>query len=264
MNFRRLEPTWAAKHWVESYWIIESVDNAILDQKIIPDGYPEMIFHFADQYCINISGSWENQTFSLLAGQIKQHFYLRNTGRVSILGVKLQPHTLAQLFQFEMSSITDKVVPLDSVGIESLNGLEIEVRASHKMDERLTIVNRFFEPFPFVGLPIKKAIDSILETKGNVTVEQLCQMMDMSERQTERHFQKFVGLSPKFYCRIIRFNAIFQLLSQRDPSWAELAYEAGFADQSHFIRNFKAFTGEGPSDYGFDEKTLANFFLKKG
>jgi len=117
MNFRRVEPTDGAKHWVESYWIIESDDNAIHDQKIIPDGYPEIIFHFADQYRINISGSWEDQAFSLLAGQIKQHFYLRNTGRVSILGVKLQPHTFMQLFKFEMSSITDKVVSLDVVDI---------------------------------------------------------------------------------------------------------------------------------------------------
>jgi AraC-like DNA-binding protein len=264
MNFRRVEPTGAAKHWVESYWIIESDDNVPDDQKIIPDGYPELIFHFADQYRINISGLWETQAFSLLAGQIRQCFYLQNTGRVSILGIKLQPYALTQLFQLDMSLVTDKVVPLDAAEIQTLTDLDERIRASHEMDERVAIVNKFFELFPDLELPIQKAINVISETKGGITVEKLSEAMAVSERQVERLFQKFIGLSPKFYCRIIRFNAIFQLLSQRDPSWAELAYEAGFADQSHFIRNFKAFTGEGPSDYGFDEKTLANFFLKKG
>jgi AraC-like DNA-binding protein len=264
MNFRRVEPTGAAKHWVDSYWIIESDDNAPHDQKIIPDGYPEIILHFADRYRINISGSWEDQDFSLLAGQIKQHFYLRNTGCVSILGIKLQPYALTQLFQLDMSLVTDKVVPLDAVKIQPLTDLDKRIRVAHEMDERVAIVNKFFESFSFAVFPIQKAINSILETKGGITVEKLSEEMAVSERQTERLFKKIIGLSPKFYCRIIRFNAIFQLLSQRDPSWAELAYEAGFADQSHFIRNFKAFTGEGPSDYGFDEKTLANFFLKKG
>jgi AraC-like DNA-binding protein len=48
-----------------------------------------------------------------------------------------------------------------------------------------------------------------------------------------------------------------------DPSWMDLTYEAGFADQSHFIRNFKSFTGEDPTGYSFGEKNMANFFMQK-
>jgi AraC-like DNA-binding protein len=263
MNFKRFEPQGIAAQWVESYWVIESDDRTPHEQKIIPDGYPEIIFHFGDPYRINISGRWEQQALSLAAGQIRQHFYLQNTGRVCILGIKLQPYTLAQLFQVDMSSLTDAVLPLQELAIAQLVQLEKEIMQGRDMDERVTIANQFFSSFELVSNAVADGVAWIFKTKGNGTVENLCEVMRVSERQTERLFQKHIGLSPKFYCRIIRFNAIFNLLTQRDPGWAELAYEAGFADQSHFIRNFKAFTGEEPSAYGFDEQSLANFFLRK-
>jgi transcriptional regulator GlxA family with amidase domain len=96
-----------------------------------------------------------------------------------------------------------------------------------------------------------------------ITVAEITAIAGVGERHLERLFKQYIGLSPKFFTRIIRFSTIFQLIEQQDPSWAGLAYETGYFDQSHFIRNFKAFTGEDPSRYGFDEKNMANFFLKK-
>jgi AraC-like DNA-binding protein len=264
MSFRRLEPHGNATRWVESYWIVENQDPTPHEQKIIPDGFPEIIFHFGDPYQINMSGRWEAQALSLVAGQIRQHFYLQNTGLSNILGIKLQPPALHQLFQIDMSDLTDRVLTLDQLKIPKLMDLESQVRQAQDADERIQVSNTFFSTFPNTPNTVFAGIDWIFKTRGTGSVLELSQVMGVSERQAERLFQKWIGLSPKFYCRIIRFNAIFQLLSKRQPGWAELAYEAGFADQPHFIRNFKAFTGDEPSGYGFDEQSLANFFLKKG
>ena len=96
-----------------------------------------------------------------------------------------------------------------------------------------------------------------------VTVAVMATAAGVSERQLERLFKKYIGLSPKYYARIIRFNYIFKLIHLKNTSWAEVVYQSGFYDQSHFIRNFKAFTGEDPSSYYFEEKNMANFFLNK-
>jgi AraC-like DNA-binding protein len=263
MNFKRIVPEGIATQWVESFWIVENNDPVPHDQKIIPDGFPEIIFHFGDPYRININGAWEPQTHSLVAGQIRQHFYLQNTGLATIFGIKLQPATLGQLFQFDMNGLTERVLPLDQLMIPQLNELKSDMLQANDMPDRLTAANNFFSTFSEPKNSVFAGVDWIFKTRGTGTIQELSEVMAVSERQVERLFQKFIGLSPKFYCRIIRFNAIFQLLSQGEPGWAELAYEAGFADQSHFIRNFKAFTGEEPSAYGFDEQSLANFFLKK-
>lgn len=111
--------------------------------------------------------------------------------------------------------------------------------------------------------PIKQQLDLIFSTNGMLTVAEMATAAGISERQLERLFKKYIGLSPKYYARIIRFNYIFELIKSKQHTWAEVVYQSGYYDQSHFIRNFKAFTGEDPSSYYFEEKNMANFFLNK-
>jgi AraC-like DNA-binding protein len=261
MIFRRIDPSPQNKAWIECYWIIENDDPKPISQKIIPDGFPEIIFHFADPYRINLGAGWEMQSASLLAGQISRHFYLENTGKASMLGIKLKPATLTYLFGMDMEWITDKVIGLP----DSLLDLESVIRYANDFDNRVQGINRYFEKFNEAAInnAIDQALIKIFESRGMAKINDVAADAGFSERQLERQFKKHIGLSPKFYSRVIRFSSIFQLHEQGDPSWLDLAYEAGYADQSHFIRNFKAFTGDDPTSYGFDEKNMANFFLKK-
>ena len=56
---------------------------------------------------------------------------------------------------------------------------------------------------------------------------------------------------------------VFDMMHKPDTTWSDVVHASGYYDQSHFIRNFKAFTGEGPGGYLFSSPNLANFFLKK-
>jgi AraC-like DNA-binding protein len=261
MYFKRINPTPENSRWIECFWIIENDDVTPVIQKIIPDGFPEIIFHFGDPYRINLNDAWEIQTNSLLAGQISKYFFLENTGKSSMLGIKLKPAALASIIGIDMETLTDKVYALP----RPLMDLGTAISNAGNFEDRISAANQYFAEFKDHELnrPIDKALKMIFETKGLVTVTEMANAVGLSERQLERLFKKHVGLSPKFYCRIIRFRSIFQLHEQGDPSWLDLAYEAGYADQSHFIRNFKAFTGDDPTSYGFDEKNMANFFMKK-
>ena len=108
-----------------------------------------------------------------------------------------------------------------------------------------------------------KSSRQFFNTHGTITIEEIQKQFFITERQVQRLFQKYIGLSPKFYCRIIRFNYIFQLLKEKPLSWLDVTHLSGYFDQSHFIRDFKAFTGEEPSNYFFDAPDMANFFLKR-
>lgn len=247
MEFRRVEPTGAAARAVECYWYAKDGDAKLVKQKIIPDGFAEIIFHFGDPYRIDLDGRWKRQGRRLLAGQITKFFFLENTGASDMLGIKLKPTAPAHLFGVSMKSIVDKVVnfetPIDTDNIDQY-------------------FNELCKDYP-VDHPADKAVDIIFSKKGMVTVASICKELSISERYLQQLFQKYIGLSPKFFARVVRFSYIFQLIKENDPDWAQVVYEAGYYDQSHFIRNFKAFTGEDPSHYIFAEKTLANFFMKK-
>jgi AraC-like DNA-binding protein len=265
MKFQRIDPSSKASLAVECYWIVEDDDVTPVKQKIIPDGFTEMIFHFGDHYRIQLNNKWSKQGKSLLAAQIKGHFYLENSGRTEILGIKLKPSAITHLFGVPMKSTTDTVVELRKALGRKASPLEKALREADGA-HRAAIANDIFEKLCFnypASHPVDQALQMIFARKGMIAVADICKELSVSERYVEKLFQNYVGLSPKFFARIIRFSHIFQLIKDKDPDWAAVVFEAGYYDQSHFIRNFKAFTGEDPSEYIFAEKTLANFFMKK-
>jgi len=267
MIFKRITPSKDLNRIIDCYWIVENEETTPRTQKIIPDGFCEIIFHYKDPYRICLNGGWELQTQSLLAGQLRQYFFLENTGASGMIGIKLQPTALTHLFQLDMHTLTGQVANLPAVLGKRLAPLEQTLRGTSDHEKMIQILDDHFTRLAadITDTPsaVDEAINLIFAQKGMITVGDITARLHVSERHLERLFAKYIGLSPKFYARIIRFSAIFQLIQQENPGWIALACEAGFYDQSHFIRNFKAFTGEDPSQYGFDEKNMANFFLKK-
>jgi AraC-like DNA-binding protein len=268
MIFKRISPSVFIEDFIECYWILEDDNTTSIKQKIIPDGFPEIIFHYGDPYKISISGKWEIQTNFLLAGQITKYFYLENTGTTGTFGIKLKPSAIARLFHLSMKDYNDKVVSLNNTNNSELNGIKYILSSGHNHDEIIFLLNSFFEELIAEKKPISPPIDDavkfIFKKNGLVTVAELCSVAYLGERQLLNQFSRYVGLSPKLYARVIRLNYIFQLVRENKEKWSSLAYEAAFFDQSHFIKDFKKFTGENPGKYLFEEKNMANFFLMPG
>ncbi|MBY0543661.1 MAG: hypothetical protein K2P75_09670, partial [Sphingobacteriaceae bacterium] len=80
MEFTRISPHPALAELIECYWMMYSDETMPIVEKIIPDGFTELIFNYRDVYQSQISGNWSLQTPNLLAGQLRSFFYLKNTG----------------------------------------------------------------------------------------------------------------------------------------------------------------------------------------
>jgi AraC-like DNA-binding protein len=266
VTFLQFDPAKTLSHFIECYWLVDNDDAYPSVQKIIPDGFTEIIVHYRDPYEELVNGKWQLQSRQLLAGQIKKHFYLRNTGRSGVLGIKFKPAALAHLLGIHMKSFTGKVVPLSDVNSPFIPAVQAVLAGVSGADFDIRKLDTFFEELvaKVNARPNKvdEAVKLIVKSNGTITVAELCQNVFTSERLLQMLFQQYIGLSPKFYSRIVRFNYVFELLKQGNPTWCDVTYHSGFYDQSHFIRNFKSFTGEDPSDYGFDTPNMANFFLK--
>src|ERR1700759_4543736 len=124
MGFNRFKPHPDLTSFIECYWVVRDDDHATKREKIIPDGFTELIFHFGDTYRTNINGEWVEHSKYLLAGQISSCFFLENTGRSGIAAIKFKPTALTQLFGIEMITYTDKVVDLDSIAIPGMTCLK--------------------------------------------------------------------------------------------------------------------------------------------
>jgi len=265
MKFTRIEAHPKLDQFIECYWMMQCDDPSPRIEKIIPDGFTELIFNYGGLYRAKTKDLWHLQTANLLAGQIKTYFYLENTGKTGSIAVKFKPAALTQFFGLNMSHYVDQITDLNTFGNEQLVSLQNKILPYQGDQESSRILDDYFiSLLPEAATnPLQNVLDLIFSKNGALSVHEMTVAGGSSERQLERLFKKYVGLSPKYYARIIRFNYIFQLIKSENTSWADVVYQSGYYDQSHFIRDFKAFTGEDPSSYYFKASNMANFFLNK-
>ncbi len=101
----------------------------------------------------------------------------------------------------------------------------------------------------------------IIRAKGQTSIDSLIRNIGISGRQLERKFNRLVGLTPKTFSRILRFQNVLNLLNRNHfQVLTTLGLECGFYDQAHFIHEFKEFTGQSPTAYFSKEHKMTAFF----
>jgi AraC-like DNA-binding protein len=98
--------------------------------------------------------------------------------------------------------------------------------------------------------PVARQASCLRERNGDVAIQHLADAAGLSLRHFQRRFRALTGLNPKHYARICRIgHAVHMRQLRPEASWTTLALEAGYSDQPHFIRDFKALTGVLPSNF---------------
>ena len=268
MTYNQSAPSEDLLPFIKSFWMVDGgEDRTQRIEKIVPDGFPEIIFHYGEPYKINISGQWELQAKDLVAGQISRFFNLRNTGRIGMFAIKFQPWALHRLFGLKMETLTDQVIPLPKDLKHQLADIETIAISSAAFETKMLGVEEYFrKQISSADLQevstAQRAAEEILKHHGNINLKEMRETLNVSERTLQRTFKSQIGASTKFYSRIIRLSNVFKMVSEEKVDWAKVIFDAGFYDQPHFIRNFKEFTGEEPSKYGFHKENMANLFLR--
>ncbi|HYG63907.1 MAG TPA: AraC family transcriptional regulator [Thermoanaerobaculia bacterium] len=168
--------------------------------------------------------------------------------------VVLEPHGAWPLLGCPMSEVAGGHVPLGSIlPAAPTRDLEDRLQEAGGIDELGELVQSFFldlldrsrrRPHPAV----LDAVGRIRQAHGTLPVEAVARGLGISRRQMERLFKLQVGVGPKELASLTRFEWVLGQLPRR-RSWADLAFGAGYADQSHFVRSFTARTGRPPGDF---------------
>jgi AraC-like DNA-binding protein len=169
-------------------------------------------------------------------------------GLYTVIQVIFKPHAVQALFGINALNLSHGAVELSEFSAEDIDEQLIN---AHDGQERVALLTRFLvaklEHAKSRDELIEESLRLIYRSAGRISVRRLLETLDISERQFERRFSQAVGISPRSYIRVRRFNEALQLMKTRKyDTLTEVAYALNFHDQSHFIRDIKAFTGITP------------------
>jgi len=177
--------------------------------------------------------------------------------------VGFHPGGLYRLLGISMAEMLDESYDATDVFGSPLKQLNIELQEAKSFDEIHIIVEKFLlQKLKEIkkALPFDMAMLQLLRLNGNVTIEAVASMACLSLRQFERVCRERIGFPPKLFARLVRFSKAYRIRENCPGiSWTSIAYECGYFDQMHMIRDFKEFAGVAP---GIIEKELNSTLVR--
>jgi AraC-like DNA-binding protein len=253
MNFTTFQPDQSISLFVKNIWTFEEQGQ---DQKtVLPffaDGYPGLMFQETENGLF-VSPHNKKMPVLFLYGQTIKPIELVIDGAYKLIVFQLYPFVLKNFFNVNARDINDGCYDLQQLpnGRETIDKLQVNDQWSTRID---TITALLFEKFQskkdVLDLQVRQAIQLILDNRGQLPVSQICEKINLTKRTFERRFLNEVGISPKQFSTVIQFSQSLEQISVKDYTrLTDVVYNNGFADQSHFIRVFKAFTGKTPKRF---------------
>lgn len=244
MFYQKIIPIKRLQKYIQYFWVLEDCGGKTF--KIIPDGLSGLIFQEkADQF---LDQKHQVLPQMFFYGQTTRHSDQYAVGDFRNIGVYLQPTALKSIFNIDASELTNQNISVDYLTMETI--LE-QLFDTVSLDEKIDCISQFFlRRLERNDYNSEKAnVATMLLQKGK-TLKDIQWEMNLSERSLERLLRQYVGISPKTFSRIVRFQAGLRLLRQKAFSnLTDLAYQNSYFDQSHYNREFKSFAGMNPKRF---------------
>lgn len=272
MNYQTFQPHSNLASLVKCYWTLEvQAEKNAQRQRIIPDGCIEMAFILGDDIKRYTSeNEFILQPRAMVIGQTIEPFYIEPTGYVNSFAVRFYPYGFANFVATPIKNLANKETPIELLfGEKTGKELEQRIIQAKNTKKRIEIIEDFLltklKSETTIDSIVKSTIDALFLTRGSTAINDILKDDLPKRRKLERKFLKQIGISPKQLSKVIRLQtALRMLLNQQSESLTKIAYESEYYDQSHFIKDFKEFTGINPKDFLEDDKmALSSLFYKE-
>ena len=241
--------------FVKSICVFESADENIhTTLPFFADGYPGLMFHDT-VHGLTIQPHQKKMPLLFLYGQTIKPVTLEIDGAYQVILFQLYPFVLKNIFGISPPSIHDNCYDLQQLTNNTVEKLPATLLSMQQVETRIEeltdfLYQLFLSRKEDIDSDVRQMIEIILASKGKEKIIQIAQQLKVTVRTLERKFLQETGLTPKKFAMIIQFQSSLKQLSVKDfNTLADIVYENGFADQSHFIKVFKAYTGKTPKAF---------------
>ncbi|PST83403.1 hypothetical protein C7T94_12585 [Pedobacter yulinensis] len=248
-NVEIFPPPEILKKYVRYIWALNINDDAT-NKKILhifADKYPRLIFQDLDtkEALKQIDGSPLAPTF--LAGIVNKYKNYIIEGSYAHVGVSFFPGAIKKLFGIDAFELVNMVPDIRDFYRFELNEQLTETKSNA---EKVKLISDYLVSCYHRQYGEDFIVADFLRNHQQLTYKEVLKKYSISERQFQRRFYQYVGISPVMYKRLSRFeNALSMLRNKEHRNTSDIAYELNYTDHSHFIREFKEFTGLTPNSF---------------
>lgn len=250
-EFKFYKPCKLLQPYVRYYWVFKS--DQLLNTFTFPIGCPQIIFHKRTPLYIPEQNTTQNRF--TISGQVNFSSYLYADENIEMVVVVFQPHAMSTFLNVPTSLFYNQEVSGYDIESKNLNELAARIfdcednnRCINHIEEwLLSQITDTLSDATYKTKRITAAIKQIY-IAPTTSITELSSIACLSKKQFERLFNSLVGINPKEYTRIVRFQKALEQMQHQsgEINQAQIAYASGYADQSHFIREFKKFSGYTP------------------
>ena len=257
MEFRHFQPAKILAPYIQHYYVFESADSTAYEDTVFPSGDMEVIFNLG-------TGTWEcfqegdlkkNPAIELW-GQLTRPLQIRSSGAHLMLGVRFFTHATSFLLDDEIGVFNDQVSDLGDVIGRDIRDLYSRLQEATSLTARIALLDDFFTRRLIRAGARHERLNRVAHILASITrdpaennIGRIAGNFGITTRYLHKLVYQHTGLSPKSFDKIHRFKTSLKLIGENKLSLTSIAYDAGYFDQSHFIRDFKSFTGLTPTAY---------------
>lgn len=257
MIFKEIAPDNRLKPFIKCLYFYESDSAMDYDDIVFPSGNMELIFNLG-------SGNWQakkdNDYFTTppieFWGQITRPLAIKSRGRNTMFGIRFYPHSAAYFFNEKLSELNNEVVNAADIFGSSLIQLHEQLLEATHLETRIKLAENYFSTRLFVSEKrhhklklVAGFVNSLTSEYGAKRITDISASNRISSRYLNILITEYTGLQPKLLAKINRFQHSLALVNSSTQNFTAIAFEAGYFDQSHFIREFKSFTGITPNTF---------------
>lgn len=272
-----LQPAEILRQFIDFYYFIEltaSPDSTPFEQKPVSNGCVEMFISYHDTFgsCLTNSGHVVKMKSAIvgphdLKNSIKGMVLEADSRICKFVAVCFKPQGFYSLVKKPLIEIYNNFVAAEVILGNNFKLLEDQLSSSPNRLARKEFLDHFFirqlssnysKSYNFCSS--FHVVNLINKHHGIIKMHQLVEQTQLSERKLQRDFRTALGLSPKEYCKIVRFNHLLNYISSHEKvNWLDMVLKFGYYDQAHLINEFKNATHISPEVYmKFKNKSIFN------
>lgn len=240
-KFQVIRPSALLAAYVKQYWFLTLEDVKPGSQRFVPNGCTLLTFHRCGQIRSSVSG--QQTVFTDLV----------YSGDIDFISIVFQPAGAMAVFNIPAIELNNQNIPIEALDDPQVAELEEQLGNLPDAGSCVRLIENFLlrRIYQFEGCYYKRlesAVRSVCDGQYDISI--LAQTACFGERQFRRVFSEYIGLNPKDFIRITRYQKASHILQIRPRiPLTQLAYECAYYDKSHLIREFKEFSGYTPQKF---------------